>query len=69
MLIADLNDLGGIDVVADREFLGGDDALGLVSDVQEHLVAVDLDDLAVDDVAVLEVLEAGFHGLDELFWR
>ena len=45
----------GIHVVADREFLRGDDALGLVADVEEHFVGVDLDDFAGDDVAVVEL--------------
>ena len=35
--------------------LDGDDALGLVPDVEQHLVLVDLDDGAVDHVAVVEL--------------
>ena len=41
----------------DRKLAGGDDALGLVADVEQDLVAVDLDDGAFDDVAVVEVLD------------
>src|SRR3954465_13155875 len=41
-LVADGDDLGRVDVVLDRQLTRGDDALGLVADVQEHLVAVDL---------------------------
>jgi hypothetical protein len=43
--------------VLDRQLTGGDDALGLVTDVEEDLVTVDLDDGALDDVAVVEVLD------------
>ena len=56
-LVADLDDLVGVDVVLDRQLAGGDDALGLVADVEQDLVAVDLDDDALDDVAVVEVLD------------
>ena len=53
-LLVERDHLVGVDVVADRELARGDDALGLVPDVEQHLVAVDLDDLAGDDVAVVE---------------
>ncbi len=52
-----LDDLVGVDVVLDRQLARGDDALGLVADVEQDLVAVDLDDGALDDVAVVEVLD------------
>ena len=52
--LAERDDLVGVDVVADRQLLRGDDALGLVADVEEHLVRVDLDDFTGDDVAVVE---------------
>jgi hypothetical protein len=65
-MVADLHHLGGIDVLPDGQLLDGDDALGLVADVQEHLVAIDLDDRPFDEVAVLEVLEALLDGADEL---
>ena len=55
--VADLDDLVGVDVVLDGEFARGDDALGLVADVEEHLVAVDLHDGAFDEVAVVEELQ------------
>src|SRR4051795_10978503 len=56
-LVADADDLVGVDVVLDGQLPRGDDALGLVADVQQHLVAVDLDDDALDDVAIVEVLD------------
>ena len=56
-LVADRHDLVRIDVVLDRQFARGDDALGLVADVEQDLVSVDLDDGALDDVAVVEVLD------------
>src|SRR4029078_12060284 len=52
-LVTDLDDLGLVDVVLDRQLARGDDALSLVTDVEEHLVAVHLDDGALDDVAVV----------------
>ena len=58
-VVAHGDDLAGIDVVLDGQFTGGDDALGLVADVQQDLVAVHLDDRALDDVAVIEVLDCG----------
>ena len=54
-LVVERDHLVGVDVVTDREFLARDDALGLVSDVEQHLVVVDLYDLAAHDVAVVEV--------------
>jgi hypothetical protein len=40
----------------DRQLTRGDDALGLVADVEQDLVPVDLHDGAFDDVAVIEIL-------------
>src|SRR5215216_3433223 len=65
-LVADLHDLAGVDVMADRQFFGGDDAFGLVADVQQNLVAVDLHDRPLEDVALLEVPKRGLDGLTEL---
>ena len=48
------DDLGRVDVVADRQLAAGDHALGLVADVEQDLVLVDLDHLALDDLAVLD---------------
>ena len=56
-VVADRDDLVGVDVVLDRQLAGGDDTLGLVADVEQDLVPVDLDDDAFDDVAVVEVLD------------
>ena len=53
-LVADRDDIVGIEVVPDRELPGRDDTFGLEADVQEHLVLVDLDHLAGDNVAVFE---------------
>ncbi len=46
-VVADADDLVGVDVVADRELTGGDDALGLEADVEQDLVLVDLDHRAL----------------------
>src|SRR5690606_4376112 len=53
-LVADLDDLGGVDVVLDGELAGRDDALGLVADVEQDLVAIDLHHGVLDDVAIVE---------------
>ena len=58
-LLAERDDLGRVDVVADREFLRGDDALGLEADVEQHLVGVDLHDGAGDEAALVELDEGG----------
>ena len=68
-LVADLDDLVGVDVVLDRELARGDDALGLVADVEQDLVAVDLHDGAFDDVAVVEELEGLFDRGQEVLSR
>jgi hypothetical protein len=68
-VVADLDDLGGVDVVSDRELLRGNDPLGLVTDVHEDLVAVDLDDGPLEDVPLLEVLEALLDGAAQLVGR
>src|SRR5215211_4201197 len=53
-LLPELYLLGRVDGLADRELVVGDDPLALVSDVDEDLVLVDADDLAGDDVALVE---------------
>ncbi len=52
----------------DGQLAGGDDALGLVADVEENLVAVDLDDRAFDNVTVIEVLDGGVDGGKEVLF-
>ena len=70
-LIADTDHVERVHVVLDGELFGGDDPFGLVPDVEEDLVPVDLDDGAGDDVTVVEVLdgcidrrEEGFGGIE-----
>ena len=65
-VVAERDDLVGVDVVADGELAGGDDALGLEADVEQDLVAVDLDDGALDDVAVVELDDGVAHRLLEI---
>ena len=59
------DDLAGVDVVADGQLAGGDDALGLEADVEEDLVLVDLDDRALHDVAVVELDDRAGDGVLE----
>src|SRR5690625_371085 len=65
-LVADLDDLTGVDVVLDGQLTRGDDALGLVADVQEDLIVIDLDHGALDDVAIVEVLDGRIDGGHEV---
>ena len=44
-----------VSVLADGQLAHGNDAFGLVADVQKNLVLADLDDRAVNDVALVEV--------------
>src|SRR6478609_2790854 len=48
-LIADGHNLVGVHVVLDGELTGRDDAFGLVTDVEQDLVTVNLDDGSLDD--------------------
>src|SRR5580765_2068024 len=66
-LLAHGNDLGRVDVVLDGQLAGGDDTLGLVADVEQDLVPVDLDDATLDDVAVIEVLDGRVDRGQEIF--
>ena len=65
-VIAERDDLLGVDVVADGELAGGDDALGLEADVEQDLVAVDLDDRPLDHVTVVELDDGAAHRLFEI---
>src|SRR5690606_11928398 len=67
--LTDRHHLGGVDVVLDRELPRGDDALGLVADVEQDLVPVDLHDGALDDVAIVEVLDRLVDGGEEVLLR
>ena len=68
-LIADGHNLIGVDVVLDGEFAGGDDTFGLVADVEQDFVAVDLDDGPFDDVAIVEVLDGLVDGGEKVLGR
>ena len=66
--VADFDDIVGIDVLLDGKFAGGDDTLGLVADVEENLVTVDLDDRTLDQITIIEVLDGGIDCLDEVLF-
>jgi hypothetical protein len=68
-LVADADHLERVDVMFDRELFGGDDPLGLVADIEQDLVTVDLDYGAGDDVAVIEVLDGFVDCLEKGFGR
>src|SRR6185295_5583451 len=53
-LLPQLDLVGRVDRLADRELVGGNYALRLVADVDQDLVLVDADDATLDDVALLE---------------
>ena len=53
-LLAELDLLGRVDRLADRELVVGDDPLALVADVDEDLVLVDPHHLPGDDVPLVE---------------
>ena len=55
--------------VATEQLAVADDALALGTDVDEDLVLVDADDLALDDVAVLEALDVGVLLGEQLLHR
>ncbi len=61
-LVTDGNNLMGVNVVLDRQFTRGDDTLGLVANVKQDLVPIDLDDATGNNVAVVEVLDRRIDG-------
>ena len=65
-LVADRDLVGRVHVPADRELGDRDDALGLVADVDEHLVLVDAHDRAVDDLALVDRREGALVVGDQL---
>ena len=65
-LLAELDLVVRVDVLADGKLVGGDDPLALVADVDEDLVVVDAHDTAGDDLALLEGGEGGVVVRDDL---
>jgi len=68
-LLTGLNDLVRVDVVLDRQLTRGDDPLCLVADIEQDLISIDLDDGALDDIAVVEVLDGLVDRGEELLLR
>src|ERR1700729_527000 len=68
-LLTGLNDLVRVDVVLDRQLTRGDDPLRLVADIEQDLISIDLDDGALDDIAVVEVLDGQVDRGEELLLR
>ena len=65
-LFAEMHLLVGVDRLADRQLAGRDHALGLVADVDQHLVLVDAHDVTGDDLALLDRSEGGVVVGDDL---
>ena len=65
-LVADRDLVGRVHVPADRELGDGDDALGLVADVDQHLVLVDTHDRAVDHLPFVDRREGAVVVGDQL---
>src|SRR4029453_4267891 len=65
-LFADPNLVLGVDGAPDRELRDRDHALGLVADVDEHLVFVDSDNGPVHDLALVDRREGGLVVRDQL---
>src|SRR5699024_10961981 len=65
-LIADLDNLIWVDVVLDGQLAGRNDAFGLVSDIEQYLVVVNLNHGAFDDVTIVEVLDGGVDSCEEV---
>ena len=62
-LVAQVDELRGINILADGELATGDDTLALEADVQQNLIVLDLDDGARHQIALVE----GSNGaVDEL---
>ena len=68
-LVADGHNLIGVDVVLDRELAGRDDTFGLVADVEQDFVTVNLDDGPFDDVAIVEIFDGLVDGGEEVLGR
>ncbi len=68
-VVTDCDDIGRIHVVLDRQFARRNDTFGLIADVEQDLVPVDLDDGAFDNVAVIEVLDGLIDRGEERFLR
>ena len=66
--VADLDDFVRINVLLDGKLAGGDDTLGLVADVEQDLVMIDLDDGTFDQITIIEVLDGGIDCLDEVLF-
>ena len=65
-LFAEMHLVGGVNVLADAQFIDGDDALGLVADVDEDLVLVDADHVSCDDIAFGEDVDGDVVVGDDL---
>ena len=66
--VADFNYLVRVNIMFDGQLTRWDDTFGLVTDVEENLIAVNLDDGAFYDVAIVEVLDGGVNCGEEILF-
>ena len=65
--IANCDYFTGIYIVLDRKLARGNDAFGLVTDVEQNLVVINLNNLTGDEIAIVEVLDGLVNCLEEFF--
>ena len=65
-LVANLDEFGRVSILANRELADGNDAFGLEADVNQDFVALDLDDRAVDEIALVKLGQGAIDHLIEL---
>ena len=66
-VVTDGDNVARINIVLDGKFAGRNDTLGLITDVEQDFVAVDLDDGALNEVSIVEVLDGGVDSCEEVF--
>src|SRR6218665_2290743 len=55
--VTDTDNIIRVNIVLNGKFTGGDDTLGLVTDIEQNFVSIDLDNGALNEIAVIEELQ------------
>ncbi len=64
-MIAQIHDLGRIDILADGQFARRDDTFALEADVNQHLVVLELHHRTLDQVTLVEIGQCAIdHGIE-----